>query len=109
MGTFLHTFTYTHPVETVTAWHMRKGALTRAIPPWSGSVESDKGVEEGVQAKLKMAIPGSKGLANRAWTALITDVHDSGFSDIMLEGPLSTWKHTHKCREIGRASCRERV
>ncbi len=43
-----------------------------------------------------MAIPGSKGLANRAWTALITDVHDSGFSDIMLEGPLSTWKHTHK-------------
>lgn len=96
MGTFSHTSTYKHPVETVAAWHMRKGALTRATPPWSGSVESDKGVEEGVQAKLKMAIPGSKGLANRSWTALITDVHDSGFSDIMLEGPLSTWKHTHK-------------
>jgi len=45
MGTFSHTSTYTHPVETVTAWHMRKGALTRATPPWSGSVESDKGAE----------------------------------------------------------------
>ena len=33
MGTFSHTSTYTHPVETVTAWHMRKGALTRATPP----------------------------------------------------------------------------
>ncbi len=99
MGNFSHTTTYKHPVETVIAWHKRTGALTRATPPWAGFVFTDKAVKKGAQNEIDVAVPGSRGLLNRKWAALITDMQERVFSDIMLEGPMESWKHTHSFLE----------
>lgn len=99
MGNFSHTTTYNYPMEAVIAWHKRAGALTRATPPWAGFVSKDKAIKKGAQSEINVAFPGSKGLLKRKWTALITDIQERSFSDIMLEGPMEAWEHTHSFLE----------
>ncbi|QRZ61520.1 TIGR01777 family oxidoreductase [Rothia sp. ZJ932] len=95
MGSFKHTTVIARPVQEVIDWHLRPGALTRATPHWAGSVELDKGVEKGMQARLKVAVPATKGLMTRNWTALIIEVTDRSFTDTALEAPVAQWQHTH--------------
>lgn len=95
MGTFKHTTSITRPTKEVIAWHKRPGALTRATPHWAGAIDSDQGVSEGLQAKLKVAVPGTKGLITKSWTALLAQVTDTSFTDIALNAPVATWKHRH--------------
>ncbi|VEJ30446.1 Uncharacterised protein [Rothia dentocariosa] len=57
MGTFSHTSTYTHPVETVTAWHMRKGALTRATPRGQAPSNQTKALKKAYKLSSKWQYP----------------------------------------------------
>ncbi|MEX5300523.1 TIGR01777 family protein, partial [Kocuria sp. CPCC 205292] len=70
MTTFTFSSRVPHPVEDVFAWHARPGALTRLTPAWTGSVveESSPPLQDGTRSRLRVAVPGSYGLASVPWT-----------------------------------------
>lgn len=99
MTTFTFTSRVPQSVEDVFAWHARPGALTRLTPAWAGSVveEAAPPLADGARSRLRIAVPGSYGLATVPWTAEHHDcVPGQEFSDRMVRGPLSSWEHHHR-------------
>ena len=104
MTTFTFSSRVPHPVEDVFAWHARPGALTRLTPAWAGSVveESSPPLRDGTRSRLRVAVPGSYGLASVPWTAEHSGfVPGREFRDRMVRGPLASWEHHHRFDDDG--------
>ncbi|WP_298583191.1 TIGR01777 family oxidoreductase [uncultured Kocuria sp.] len=104
MTTFTFSSRVPHPVEDVFAWHARPGALTRLTPAWTGSVveESSPPLQDGTRSRLRVAVPGSYGLASVPWTAEHHGfVPGREFRDRMVKGPLASWEHHHRFDDDG--------
>ena len=78
----------------VRAWHERRGAFDRLVPPWASArvVQRPKALAVGETALLDLSL----GPLSLRWTSTISEVDDEGFIDIA-ELPLGTrWRHVHK-------------
>ncbi|MFI7483572.1 TIGR01777 family oxidoreductase [Kocuria sp. M1R5S2] len=105
MTTFTASSSVPHPVEDVFAWHARPGALTRLTPAWTGSVveESAPPLREGKRSRMRVAVPGSYGLASVPWTSEHHGVVPGReFRDRMVRGPMASWEHHHLFDDDGR-------
>ncbi len=82
------------PVERLSAWHFRSGALARMIPPWvRARVVRTSGVVEGGRTDLEMRV----GPKRVAWTALHREVvPGASFVDVQERGPFRSWRHVHR-------------
>jgi uncharacterized protein (TIGR01777 family) len=93
-------------VEEVFAWHLRKGALERMVPPWAdvdilfppGSPD-----EEGskVGLKLKWRPFGFKWILEHR-----NCIANQEFSDVQVHGPFRSYVHRHKFLPIASISCK---
>lgn len=99
METYTQRGTVPYPLETVLAWHRRPGALTRLTPHWAGSITRDDAVAEDVVASGKLSILGSRGVASVPWKSEILETSETGFTDVMVQGPFTKWKHAHDLLE----------
>jgi len=84
-----------HPAEQVFAWHARPGALERLIPPWSRAriVARSGGVEDGSRVTLELPF----GPRRLRWVAEHKGyVPSREFTDVQVEGPFTSWEHTHR-------------
>lgn len=95
MPILLHSSRMPVPVETLSAWHFRAGALERMIPPWAAvrAPRSFGGLAEGAIAELEVRIGGRW----KRWKALHEEVHPGrSFRDRQIEGPFAEWIHDHR-------------
>lgn len=80
--------------EEAFAWHARKGALTRLMPPWQPfTLIEESGIRDGDLARFRL----KKGPLHFDWTARHDNFnHGVRFQDIQVEGPFRKWEHTHR-------------
>lgn len=82
------------PVSDVWAWHERRGALGRLLPPWEPVklVNRADGVDEGARSTVRVGI-GPLGVD---WISehLAPDP-PRAFTDVQVEGPFARWQHRH--------------
>lgn len=90
-------------VEDAFAYHERRGALERLVPPWE-SVEvekTDNSLAVGSQVVLKTSVFG----VPIRWVAQHTVYEPPRlFADTQLSGPFAKWCHRHKFDRDGAAS-----
>lgn len=106
MPIFVHSSRMPVPVEALAAWHFRRGALERMLPPWVTvrSVHAFGGVTEGAIAELEMRVLGRR----RRWRAVHEEVHPGrGFRDRQVAGPFRAWTHDHRFLPDGEHSLLE--
>jgi uncharacterized protein (TIGR01777 family) len=80
--------------EDVFAWHERRGALERLVPPWEKTevVEPPTSLEPGTRVVLKMW----RGVLPITWVARHTSMERGrSFHDEQESGPFASWKHEH--------------
>jgi uncharacterized protein (TIGR01777 family) len=88
------------PVEALAAWHFRRGALERLIPPWSGVAPKGDAppVTEGSRVTLSIPV----GPLRTEWVARHESVEPvRGFTDLMERGPFAAWRHRHRFEPAG--------
>lgn len=122
MPTFRHETHIPHPRDEVFRWFTHPGALVRLTPSFFGAIlaEPSNGLNPGSTAAMGVGVPGGLGLwlgsvagtirgllpqsvAGKRWThpeirwdALHTElVPGESFTDVMDNGPLSSWTHRH--------------
>jgi uncharacterized protein (TIGR01777 family) len=122
MHTFSRTTALPHPRADVFTWFTRPGALVRLTPSFLGTVlaEPSDGINPGSTAAMGVGAPGGLGLwlgsaagtlqgllpeslrsinalrPQLRWDALHTElVPGVSFTDVMTEGPLTSWTHRH--------------
>lgn len=98
---FVRTSLVNAPAAALGAWHHRRGAFRRLVPPWvryrfiEEPVELKNGVRSIVKTRLAPLI-WSK------WVAELKNVTPGGnFSDIQLNGPFAHWYHQHRFIDQG--------
>jgi uncharacterized protein (TIGR01777 family) len=97
------------------AYHAAPGAFERLTPPWDDVeiIEPLRRLADGEVAIFKVGV----GPAKLRWVARhenVRDGHDggvAGFDDVMVRGPASSWRHTHRFEPLpdGRARLRDRI
>lgn len=115
----------------VFSWYCRPGALTRLQPPFAGSVvqEPPEGPVDGAESVITLNPPGLMGNSAKAgidllgtllpmspqaavtWRSRHEDYeHDRGFSDVMVAGPLKSWRHQRRFEDSGEGTLlKERI
>lgn len=87
-----------HTPEDVFDWHERPGALERLTPPW-GDVEvlhRSGGIQDGGKVSLRI----KRGPTSFRWDLIHRDyVYGKQFRDEQVNGPMSSWLHTHTFSE----------
>lgn len=97
MATFDFRFQVDAPVEAVSAFHFEPGILKTLTPPLMiMQVHRFEPLAEGSVAEFTMWM----GPLPVHWTAVHSDVSDSGFTDTQVSGPMKSWVHTHRFRSI---------
>ncbi len=93
------------PVETLFAWHGRKGAIARLTPPWAPLEMIScnmHGIQKGVKVRFKIKlfkIP-------MTWESEHTEYKENRiFKDRQTRGPFAKWEHTHRFISQGATSC----
>lgn len=109
MPTFRHVSDYPQDRETVFGWHERPGAFTRLSNP--GQVrterESADGIRVGSVQRFRLGVPGSAGKVGPAWVAEHTEMErPEMFEDVMVKGPLRSWRHRHLFSDNGSGGTR---
>lgn len=107
MPTYTRSITVRAPLEEVWAFHTDVAMLERASPAVLGlevqrvtgpTVAADETLEVGTRIEVTVR-PFGVGLAQR-WTTVVDDLLVSedirAFRDVMVEGPLPRWEHTHR-------------
>ncbi len=87
-------------VEEAFAYHDRRGALERLIPPWeSVQIESsDQSLVVGSQVVMKVRIAGIP----IRWVAQHTQYdRPHQFADTQVSGPFAAWDHLHQFQQAG--------
>jgi uncharacterized protein len=82
------------------AWHERPGAFLRLSPPWDRPVVVSHvgGIRDGAKVELRVhagPIPTTWKLEHRDYIA------NEQFRDVMIEGPFTSWVHTHRVEPDG--------
>lgn len=94
-------------VEAAFAYHARRGALERLIPPWEAATieASDGSIEAGSRVVLKTRVAG----VPLRWVARHTD-HDPPrrFVDTQQSGPFAAWEHRHEFEQLSENTSRLR-
>lgn len=82
------------PVAELFAWHERPGAFLRLSPPWDKpEVRSHVG---GIRDGARVVLRVHAGPIPTTWTLEHRDyVAGRQFRDVLLEGPFTSWVHTH--------------
>ena len=91
---FEHKTHVENSIEEAFAWHERKGAFRRLMPPWelAEEVRADDNLEEGSQRIFRFPM----GPVKMSWVAQHTGYNPPhSFEDVMLKGPFKSWHHTH--------------
>ena len=88
------------PAQELFAWHERPGAFLRLSPPWDRPVVVSHvgGIRDGAKVELRVhagPIPTTWKLEHRDYIA------NEQFRDVMLEGPFTSWVHTHRVEPDG--------
>lgn len=97
MSRFETSFLVDAPIKAVAAFHARPDVLPKLTPPpILLRVHESGAVAEGMVARFTMWF----GPLPIRWKALHVDVRESGFTDVQVEGPLETWRHTHRFVEV---------
>lgn len=83
------------PVEEAFAWHLRKGAIERLLPPWlnvSFPVPPARPDEEGGRVEIKI----KRGLFRIQWILEHQNfIPNQEFSDVQIRGPFRRYRHRH--------------
>ena len=82
------------PSEDVYAWHARRGAFERLVPPWQSLkvIERSGGIEDGAVFVFEY----HSGLLRGRWVAVHQDnIPGRRFVDRQVHGPFAYWQHTH--------------
>lgn len=82
------------PVASLFGWHARPGAFIRLSPPWDVPrvLEQSGGIRDGDTVTLRVhtgPLPTTWRLRHRDY------VENRQFVDELLEGPFTSWRHTH--------------
>lgn len=91
---FEHRTEVENSIEEAFAWHERKGAFRRLMPPWelAEEVRADDNLREGAQRVFRFPM----GPVKMSWVAQHTGYNPPhSFEDVMLKGPFKSWHHTH--------------
>jgi ligand-binding SRPBCC domain-containing protein len=97
MPTFDYRFTVNAPLQAVSAFHFEPGILKTLTPPLMiMQVHRFEPIAEGSVADFTMWM----GPIPVHWTALHSDVSDTGFTDTQTSGPMKFWQHTHRFTSI---------
>ena len=92
MPTFDFSFTVPAPQKAVTEFHYDTSALkTLTPPPMIVQLHDIEPMGEGSVSKFTLWF----GPLPIHWTAVHSNVSDSGFTDTQTEGPAKRWAHTH--------------
>lgn len=93
------------PAKEAFAWHLRKGALERLLPPWRSvdlSFPPGSPVEEGSQVGLDIGV----GPFRVHWLLEHSNyIENQEFTDIQLKGPFKSYSHCHRFLPSGSTSC----
>lgn len=92
------------PADQAYTWHTRPGALERLMPPW----EDTKVLERrGDLSQGTVVLEASVGPIRMRWVSRHRDgVPGRQFVDEQVEGPFTSWVHTHLFEPIGTTRCR---
>ena len=94
--TFARTSLVNAPAEELGAWHHRRGAFRRLLPPW----ERVKVVEEMAQLKPGARMTVKTRLAPLVWSTWVAEIRsavpDGDFADVQVKGPFAEWTHAHR-------------
>jgi uncharacterized protein (TIGR01777 family) len=94
MGAFRKESVIDAPASVVGAWHARRGAFERLVPPWDHITREgdDEGIANGSVAHLRM----HQGPLSVRWDALHEEVDlPRRFVDVQTRGPFHAWRHEH--------------
>ena len=90
-------------VEDAFAYHERRGALQRLVPPWESVVveKTDNSLAVGSEVVLKTSVFG----VPIRWVAKHTAYEPPRlFADTQLSGPFAKWFHQHQFATVGEHS-----
>ncbi|MCP4673903.1 MAG: TIGR01777 family protein [Desulfobacula sp.] len=92
------------PVETLFAWHGKKGAIERLTPPWAPLKmisRNMEGIKKGVKVTFRLKLFNIPMI----WKSEhIEYKEDKIFKDRQTKGPFAKWEHTHRFIPEGAAS-----
>lgn len=100
MPRLVHECEVPFPVDAVFAWHMRRGALERLLPPWEDVrvVAREGGIQDGGTVTLR----ARRGPLKADFTVRHTVVEKNRlFRDEQESGPLESWVHDHEFEARG--------
>ena len=100
-----HTTKVVTNVEETFAWHERKGAFRRLMPPWETAeqVGENSSLENGSRLTFKFPM----GPIKMKWVAEHSGYNPPhAFEDTMVSGPFKTWHHVHSFVETEDGTCR---
>ena len=100
-----HTTKVETNVEETFAWHERKGAFRRLMPPWETAeqVGESSSLENGSRLTFKFPM----GPIKMKWIAEHSGYNPPhAFEDTMISGPFKTWHHVHSFVETEDDTCR---
>jgi uncharacterized protein (TIGR01777 family) len=82
------------PASALAAWHFRRGALERLVPPWSGVAAKGDAPPVSEGSRVTLSIPA--GPFRIEWVARHESVETGrSFVDVMERGPFASWRHRH--------------
>ena len=90
---FTHSTQVDTNVEETFAWHERKGAFRRLMPPWEQAelVSGESSLEDGTRLTFKFPM----GPIKMKWVAEHSGYNPPhAFADTMVKGPFKTWHCT---------------
>ncbi len=97
MATFEYTFTVNTPQSRVVGFHHETSVLKKLTPPpIFVQIHSYEPLEEGSTAEFTLWF----GPFPVRWTAVHSNVDDSGLTDTQLRGPLKKWQHSHRFTDL---------
>lgn len=106
MKTLVRSSSIDSPLEELARWQLRPATLGRLIPPWLGArvTRLPESIHDGAMLELRVRC----GLARaRRWATRMERVNPvSGFSEVLVEGPLSEWSLERRFREESPATSR---
>ena len=96
---FEHETLLENNIDETFAWHERKGAFRRLMPPWelTEEIRADDNLNEGSQRIFRFPL----GPFKMNWVAEHTGYNPPhSFEDKMVSGPFKSWHHVHKFEQI---------
>jgi len=108
MPTFDYTFTVPASLEAVRAFYHDTRALKKLTPlPIFVQIHRYEPLAEGSQAEFTLWF----GPLPLRWVAVHSEVGAHGFTDTMVQGPLASWRHTHRFTPLpdGRTRINEHI